>query len=206
MIRVGIAVLVLLAGCTYGPPEERAYIENVAIRPGSYQFAVAVLYTRFRPPTGISAFPDGGKPRYLEKSAAVYLVDASTDEIVEIARLQAPEQLQSSFGVHLVGWKGARLYVQLSGCPGPECYGDLRRFQHFELVPGEEPVPIDARPESTDPVPGRLSRAPGEETYLRASTGARAIGVRTDDSEPFVDRYVIRNSGELVVMEAESPM
>jgi hypothetical protein len=43
-----------------------------------------------------------------------------------------------------------------------------------------------------------LSRAPGEEVYMRVSADSRVIGVRTDDSEPFIDRYMIQNSGELV--------
>ncbi|KPP99437.1 MAG: hypothetical protein HLUCCO03_04510 [Marinobacter sp. HL-58] len=193
----GVAVFILISGCTYGPREERASIENVTARPESLQFAVAVNYARFRPATGINAFPNGGIPQYLEQAAIVYLVDVSTDDIVEIARIQAPEQLQTSFSSHLTGWKGERVYIQLSGCPGSECYGDLMQFRHYELSSEAVPRSIESRPEDVDRPPGMLARAPGEDIYMRVSAGSRVISVRTDESEPFVDHYIIENSGEL---------
>ncbi|MGM0569276.1 hypothetical protein [Marinobacter sp.] len=194
---VGVAVFILVSSCTYGPEEERAYIENIAVRPESFQFAVAVHYVRFRPATGINAFPNGGIPQYLEPTALVYLVDVSTDENVEIARIPVPEQLKKSFSAHLTGWKGDRVYIQLSGCPGAECYGDLLQFRHYELSTEAPPRRIESRPKDIDRAPGMLSRAPGEDIYMRVSAGSRIISVRTDDSEPFIDHYMIEDSGEL---------
>jgi hypothetical protein len=194
----GVTVLMLVVGCTYGPQEERAQIENVAVRPDTLQFAVAVLYVRFQPATGITAFPNGGIPNYLEKTAIVHLVDVSTDEIVELARIEAPDQLQTGFSAWMTGWKGDAVFLQLSGCPDSECYGDLRRYRHFALSANAEPRKVGARPEDIDRIPGMLSRAPGEKVYMRVSADSRVIGVRTDDSEPFIDRYMIQNSGELV--------
>lgn len=203
---VAIAALMLVASCTYGPQEERAFIGNVLVRPGTFQFAVAVGYARFQPPTGINAFPNGGIPYYLKQSAIVYLVDVSTNEILEIARIEAPEQLQTSFNVHLTGWKEGRVFIQLSGCPTTECYGDLLQFRHFELSSETTPSRMGSRPKNTDYVPGMLSRAPGEDVYMRVSAGSRVISVRTDDSEPFVDRYMIKNSGELVEIAPNKPI
>ena len=198
---IGITALLLVAGCTYGPPQERAYIENLLVRPETLLFAVAVRYERFQSPTGINAFPNGGVPYYLEQAAIVHLVDVSTNEIVEIARIEAPEDLQTSFGVHLTGWKKEQVFVQLSGCPGSECYGNLVQFRHIELTPEAAPRQISSRPKNTDDSPGTLSRAPGEETYMRVSAGSRVISVRTEDSEHFIYRYIIQNSGELVAIK-----
>lgn len=82
---VGITALMLVAGCTYGPVEERAQIENVVVRPDTLQFAVAVRYERFQPATGITAFPNGGIPNYLEQTAIVHLVDVSIRNLLLIA-------------------------------------------------------------------------------------------------------------------------
>ena len=195
-----MAALLHVAGCTYAPPEERATIRNVAVRPGTYQFATAVRYARFQNPTGINTFPDGGVSRFLEQVAIVYLVDVSDNEVVEVARIKAPEQLKTSFDVHLAGWKGERLFFQLSGCSGRECYGDLVQFRYFEV--GEEGMPVgtSSRPENTDDVPGMLARAPEEEVYLRVSAGSQRISFRTEENAAFVDSHEVENSGELVAI------
>lgn len=195
---VGFTVFVLVSGCSYAQQEERASIENVAVRPETTQFSVAVSYEKFRPATGINAFPNGGIPQYLEKTAIVYLVDVSTDEIVEIARIEAPEELQTSFNIHLMGWKRNRLYAQLSGCPGSECYGDLIQYRYYELGAGVEPRRIVDKPEDIERVPGMLSRSPEEVTYMRVSAGSQVISIRTNDSEPFIDQFMLKNNGELV--------
>jgi len=195
---VGLIVLTLVSACTYGPPEELAQIENVAVRPDSLQFAVAVRYDRFQPATGITAFPNGGIPNYLEKTAIVHLVDVSTDQVVELARIEAPDQLKMGFGAWMTGWRDDSVFLQLSGCPGSECYGDLLRFHHFELSPNTQPRKIDAGPEDIDRIPGMLSRAPGDKVYMRVSADSKVISVRTNDAEPFVERYVIQSSGDLV--------
>jgi len=195
---IGVTVLTLVSACTYGPQEELAQIENVAVRPDTLQFAVAVRYVRFQPATGITAFPNGGIPNYLERTAIVHLVDVSKDQIVELARIEAPDQLKTGFSAWMTGWKGNSVFLQLSGCPESECYGDLLQFHHFSLSPNTEPRNIGARPEDIDRTPGMLSRAAGEKVYMRVSADSRVISVRTDDSEPFIERYMLQNSGELV--------
>jgi hypothetical protein len=200
MMLVVMAALMLVAGCTYGPPEERANIRNVAVRPGTYQFAVAVRHAKFQNPTGINTFPNGGVNRFLEQVAIVYLVDVSKNDVVEIARIKAPEQLKTSFDVHLAGWKGERVFVQISGCPGRECYGDLVQFRYFEMGGESLPVRITSPPEKMDYVPGMLARAPDEEVYMRVRADSHIINLRTEESHSFVDLYKVENSGELVVI------
>lgn len=192
------AALILVAGCTYGPVEEWARIENEVVRPDTLQFAVAIRYERFRPATGIAAFPNGGVPNYLEQTIIVHLVDLSTDDIVELARIEAPDQLQTGFSARMIGWKGEIVFLVLSGCPGSGCSSDQWQFRYFSLSANAEPRRIGTRPEDIDRSPGMLSRAPGEEVYMRVSVDSRVIAVRTDDSEPFIDRYMLQNSGELL--------
>lgn len=194
---VGVTVLAFVSACTYGPQEELAQIENVAVRPDSFQFAVAVRYVRFQPATGIAAFPNGGTPKYLEKTAIVHLVDVSKDKIVELARIEAPDQLKRGFSAWMTGWKEDSVFLQLSGCSEPECYGDLLRFHHFALSLNAEPKEIGTRPEDIDRIPGTLARGAGETVYMRVSADSKVISVRTDDLEPFIERYMIKSSGEL---------
>lgn len=200
MKSIVMAALMLVAGCTYGPPEERATIRDVAVRPGTYQFAVAVRYAKFQNPTGINTFPNGGVSRFLEQVAIVYLVDVPKKMVVQIARIKVPEQLKTSFDVHLAGWKGERVFVKLSGCPGRECYGDLLQLRYFEMGGETMPGPITSPPENMDYVPGMLARAPEEEVYMRVSADSEIISLRTEESASFVDLYKVENSGELVVI------
>lgn len=65
---VGFTIFVLVSGCSYAQQEERASIENVSVRPETMQFSIAVSYEKFRPASGINAFPNGGIPLYLKKN------------------------------------------------------------------------------------------------------------------------------------------
>lgn len=90
----------------------------------------------------------------------VYLVDGLTDEIVEIARIEALDQLKTSFSTDLTGWKREQVKVQLSDCQSFEWYCDLLRFSHYELGADAVSRRIDSRPEDIDHAPDILSRAP----------------------------------------------
>lgn len=190
-------VFISLAGCTYGPEQERARIENVAGKPGSYQFAVAVHYERFRPPTGLSSFPDGGKVKIIEQTAIIYKVDVGNREVVEIVHFDVPESLQSGFGVHVNGWSGNSVVFTLSGCAGPECHGDLRRRRHFEASPDHPLRELDEIPRSLEKLPRMLARAPGETHYMRISHGTREIRFRTVENASFEAGYRLGDTGRL---------
>ncbi|MFW6040055.1 MAG: hypothetical protein ACOC9N_03150 [Gemmatimonadota bacterium] len=190
--------LVLLTGCTYGPEQERVWIVDVERRPESRTFVAAVKYQRFRPPTGLSAFPNGGRERVLEQAAVLYRVDVATDDVHRVARIEAPEELRSTFAVHILGWRGERWYFTLSGCPGRQCNPELRRFRHFLVAPDGTIRPLGARPDDLDGSPGMVARAPGEDVYMRISSNFGSVRVRSKEGGPYVVRYTLDDSGELV--------
>lgn len=63
-----LAFLVALApsACTYGPEERSATVSQVVRLGDSYRAIVVARYASFQRPTGLRAFPDGGKWRYLQ--------------------------------------------------------------------------------------------------------------------------------------------
>jgi hypothetical protein len=67
--RVGRIILLVFAvcqlGCTYAEPVDHSAIESAVLVPGGGTIALAFQNIRYRPATGIAAFPDGGIPRYL---------------------------------------------------------------------------------------------------------------------------------------------
>ncbi|MFW6201408.1 MAG: hypothetical protein ACOC8B_02440, partial [Gemmatimonadota bacterium] len=149
--------------------------------------------------TGLSAFPNGGRERVLEQAVVLYRVDVATDDVVRVARIEAPEDLRNTFDVHILGWRGERWYFMLSGCSGEQCHPDLRRFRYFVVAPDGTIRPLAARPGDLDQPPGMIARAPGEEVYMRVSSDFGSIRVRTEEEGPFVVRYTLNDSGELAV-------
>lgn len=114
MRRLILSLAFGLLGCTYGPPEYRGKIENAALLDDG---RVAVSYTQLvsRPPTGLSAFPDGGKPKVLHEKMLVALVDrdGSTRELARFDNHALP-----GGGNIWVSWAAAdpgHLYVTLGG-------------------------------------------------------------------------------------------
>jgi hypothetical protein len=65
---IGLLLLgvLVLSGCTYGPVVDRSGVRSAVLLPGGQGVGVAYQILRYRPATGIAAFPDGGIPRYLE--------------------------------------------------------------------------------------------------------------------------------------------
>ena len=112
-----LCAAVLSAGCTYGEPEVSARVQNVALSEDSRYLAAAVIFERYRPPTGLSAFPDGGVRKLLEQRADLYIIDLVRREIVLEATAAAPESQRSSFSPWIVGWSGTRVYMKITGCP-----------------------------------------------------------------------------------------
>lgn len=60
------------------------------------------------------------------------------------------------------------------------------------------PRRIVDKPEDIERIPGMLSRSPGEVTYMRVSAGSQVISIRTNDSGPFIDQFMLKSNGELV--------
>ena len=95
MLGVSALILMPLVSCTYGPLTRQAMITNVALRPGTTDFVAAVHVRIFRPPTGLSAFPDGGKQKTLEEYGLFYLCDAHRRTASLLGRLNRPKEFIS---------------------------------------------------------------------------------------------------------------
>lgn len=130
------APLLLLAACTYGPPQDHLSVQNVALKPDGSRLAVVVRFERSRSPTGLAAFPDGGVPKVLEQRADVYVVSLPQRALLAHHTLSAPEIHRVSFNPWLMGWEGDQLLLRITGCagaPGDECYGPLVKASVFAI-------------------------------------------------------------------------
>lgn len=123
-------------GCTYGPAEDLLLVQNVALRSDGRVLATIVKYERYRPATGLAAFPDGGVPRVIEQRADLYILDLETNSLLFQGSIPAPANRRVSFSPWLIGWVNDRVYFKITGCsgsPGSECYGSLVGTSYFTL-------------------------------------------------------------------------
>lgn len=119
LFLVTVFCLGLVCGsCTYGPAENRMSVENVRAKPGSHIIAVAVKSTKFRPPTGINTFPNGGVDKVLDRKAIIYLCDVATPELNQLVKISPPKSFTSSWSVWVLGWREDVLYFKLTGHHG----------------------------------------------------------------------------------------
>ena len=133
------AAAISSCACTYGEPEVHLRVQNVALSADGELLAAVVKYERDRPPTGLSTFPDGGRPKTLHQRADVYVVDLVRRAVVFEGSVTAPESRRLSFSPWLVGWVGRRAYFKITGCPdsfSSECYGKLVGESIYSLSPG----------------------------------------------------------------------
>jgi hypothetical protein len=116
MSRTRTAVVVLLlGGCTYGPPRLEVRMANHVFASGTSLAAFAVYAGWLQSPTGVSTFPDGGRPRILAEAAAVYTCDTVTLSVHRVWRIDRPESIRSGFSPWLGPWLPEGLYVSLRG-------------------------------------------------------------------------------------------
>lgn len=104
-----------MVGCTYGPMRTDVRIANHVFAPGGGEAAFALLATRYRPPTGLSTFPDGGTPLVFVEEASVYTCDTLTGAFRQIWRALRPGTIRSGFTPWLGPWTESGLYVSLRG-------------------------------------------------------------------------------------------
>jgi hypothetical protein len=117
-VLVAFAALLGFAGCTHGPPQLRAKVENARLGPNGRFIAVAVDYEKYRPPTGINAFPNGGVPKVLEKEARVYLCDLATMTVTRLAAIEPSAPIRVSFSAWIAGWEDGEIIFRLTGRAG----------------------------------------------------------------------------------------
>jgi hypothetical protein len=164
-----LLVSLFIASCTYGPAETNYVIEAAARKPNSYQ-AIAVVYKRtFLPPTGISTFPNGGVDKLLSSSVSFYLIDMQAREQKMLLTMAVPDNQGQAFSAGIVGWLDSTIHVQLNGCEGNECRGDLVNRSFYKLLETGELTLIDNMNQQGRFKGGSLAPMEGERNYARLS-------------------------------------
>jgi hypothetical protein len=205
MIRgaiIGIVALALTA-CTYAPEEERAVIAQIVRIGDSYRALVVVQHDTYRRPTGLSAFPDGGKWRYVERRAVEYLVDASERTIQRLAEQSAPDHLWESFAVHIPGVEGDSVaYLSMTGCPRDgECSPRLQRSSLQRLSTGGQVREVSELPAGVALPGSMVARRQGETRYVRFSSDGDVVTARFVEAGPFEPLFRLRDDGTLWVVD-----
>ena len=136
VLRTSGALLALAAtACTYGPPRRTQNVASVAGDSLREQVAIVQQYHLHRPPTGLAAFPDGGVPRTIEHGAEVLVCERRTGRLRLLARLVAPPELRSEYGVGAVGWLGDTLVLRVHGSTGVETGRGEIRITYVGVLP-----------------------------------------------------------------------
>jgi hypothetical protein len=194
------ALLLGLAACTYGAPEERATVSQV-VRLGDSHRAVALIRRdTFRRPTGLNAFPDGGRWAFLQRQASQVLLDVESGRAVLLATQEAADSLWESFDAHISGVSAdSVLYLSLTGCDrNGECYPELMNRELLRVsirgdVRAADAVPADAA------LPGTmLARGRDEEYHVRFLTTHDTIAVRLEDDGPYRPMFRVAPDGTVV--------
>ena len=139
-----LVLAALLAGCGgYAAPEHHVSTSRVTVlRPDDSVTAYALRDHRARRPTGIRAFPDGGRARVVSDTARFYLCFDAGRGFVELASLPRPTHTSSGDAPWILGLRGDTVFVRLfraerNASTIPQLYA---------LVPGREPRPLSAAP------------------------------------------------------------
>jgi hypothetical protein len=202
---VGLVSLVglLAAACTYGPEQDAAQVSQIVQLGDSYRALIVVHHDRFRRPTGLSSFPDGGRLRFLERRALQYLVDASASTVVTLAQQAAADSLWESFSVGVGGLDGDSVaYLTMSGCERDgECHPALRRNVTLRLSMHGGLQPVESKPASAS-LPGvMLARRPGEQHYVRFCTDGALVTARFENEGPYQRLFRLQDDGGLAAMD-----
>lgn len=205
------AALLLLDSCTYGPVVVRHRFANAMAEPGGHAFAVILLTTESREPTGLSRFPDGGRTRILSERMGLWLCDADRGTAARIATMPRPAEIQSGFSAWIVGWdppgESTGVYVEVSGHRGATSDTPFLRWlvrigvapetgggTAFAFLPNEA-----VRPRGPGPLRG------GRE--IQVSLGVDTISVRADTRPEFAPMFrVDPRTGELALLPGASPL
>lgn len=196
-----LALAVVIGGsCTFGPEQERTVVSQIIGLGDSFEALIVVQYERYRAPTGIHAFPDGGKTQVLEQRAMMYWVNAAERNARLLVEEEAPDSLWESFSASVQGLIGDTVsYLVLTGCPRQgQCYPRLQKAASLR-------VSTDGRVDAVQDLPGgaslpgvMLGRQPGEAHYVRFSTEASFVTARFDEQAAYEPIWEVRRDGRLV--------
>ena len=168
-----------IPACTYGPVREVTRIENADERFNTRTFAVALNWQRFRDPTGLSRFPDGGTRRVLEQAALFYVCDADSSSARLLARIPRPKEMEVGFSPWIVGWGNDCVYAKLTGhrhSARRGTVGGLNLWLYRIGLDGSY-ARITELPDSVRLGTETGIYLPGETTFLRVGTASDSIDV-----------------------------
>lgn len=91
-------------------------------QPNDHRFAVVVLSTQYQDPTGLSAWPDGGKTRVLRQTAKLWLCDPESASARLMALVERPGGIRSEYSTWITGWDSIgdyrSIYLDVRGRTG----------------------------------------------------------------------------------------
>jgi hypothetical protein len=134
-VRYLAAFPLLLSACTYGAPRLSVQITNHTVSQTMPVAAFAVHAIWLRDPTGLSTFPDGGKPRVLTEAAALYTCDTLVGSARRVWRGDRPPEIRSGFTPWLGAWSAEGLYFSLRGYATSTMVASAFRRLDFRLTP-----------------------------------------------------------------------
>lgn len=200
-----LSLIALIPACTYGPVQEHVWIENADEHFNTHTFAVALNWRRFRAPTGLSTFPDGGTTQVLAQAALLYVCDVDSSHARMLARIDRPKELESGFQPWVMGWGSDCFYVKLTGrrySSRRGAVGDLNT-RYYRIGLDGSCARIDGIPDSVRLGTETGTYLPGEVTYLRVSAGYDSIDVFLQPGENRKGLFVLNQARS--ILEPASP-
>jgi len=194
---VGALVLVaFIPACTYGPAQEHTRVENVDERFNTHTFAAALNWQRFRPPTGLSQFPDGGSRLVLGEAALFYVCDVDSASARLLARIPRPKEMESGFAPWIVGWGNDCVYAKLTGRRHSwrrGAIGDLNLWLYKIGLDGSCSR-VQALPDSVRLGVQTGIYLPGETTFLRVGAAHDGIEVLLEPGGPRTRLFAVNQA------------
>lgn len=192
-----------LTGCSHSEPKEMGFLDSARNIFNKKMFVASTRYMIYKEPTGaLNTFPNGGVSKVLYQVARVYVVDASRGLIYKAFELEAPVNMKTSFKSHILGFKDGSVVIQLSGCDGDECYGDLNNYAYYEIPLNQRAsvsyTELRSKPKDFQNPPTMLALAPDETKYYRISTGHNDIAQRFNEDDEFEQAYIVDKMGTLL--------
>jgi len=127
----GLLPVMLLAACSYAPPERINRLASVLPDSSSDYVAIAVTIKVLQLPRGLLAFPDGGKPRVTEDAVELTICDERRHLVRRVGLWRPFAGVQTAFSALLAGWRADTLFVTLSGYDRELTGPDQRLLRRF---------------------------------------------------------------------------
>lgn len=164
---------IFCAGCQYGPEQDHSRFKSAAL----IQSGRTVVFTFhdlvYRPAEGLSAFPDGGIPKYITDTSYVCAFDRETGKLKKIMESENKEWTHGSGAFHIVTARGSSVLVSQSGQKRRDLGTVLTRHHILNVATGAREtfnLSADLR---------KLGRKKGS-IYLCDDTGTLLIIIRSE--------------------------